>query len=513
MVQTVVQTFGVEAGLDKQEKENVVGEEGGLEAGLDRVESWLHADTGGLDKEEMENVVGEACGSAKHAINLDDFPSPSVNMILPNPNLSVIFMEAADPNVCYKNNDMKISHHRSSVYTGQAIEMNRELFKELVKPTKWISNLHIDNYLDVLWKRLSSREIDLLAITIGSFVGLFALSSSSVLSFAVCWLFWFLGVMGCFVSAMLCVVGSWFPGLMCLQKEVKNITKKKMKKKEEIDLTPAVPIWEEYTEYDPLSFQPDEDALDYVSDTLVTNPRVFFDLSIDGHPAGRIVMELFADSTPDNSGELSGSLYQREGDGHCWEATPLQGFNLPPRDTWISLQGFVDHSWIPLVLISPGFTNYFRASMYFVYASDDVGPLFLFPIETVDSGWNIGGQLYRVFSGASYGHKNTPSPSPLQLHSNTCNPSKVMKTGVFNSWPDFHEQVDGFKGASYQKFNTVDEAYQAICAVQREKLSNHTSGTIEDKVLCTEPVQTKTVMLVIYIIFVFVIGVTVGKCL
>lgn len=49
------------------------------------------------------------------------------------------------------------------------------------------------------------------------------------------------------------------------QKEVKNITKKKMKKKEEIDLTPAVPIWEEYPEYDPLSFQPDEDALDYVS--------------------------------------------------------------------------------------------------------------------------------------------------------------------------------------------------------------------------------------------------------
>ncbi|KAK3204899.1 hypothetical protein Dsin_018945 [Dipteronia sinensis] len=30
----------------------------------------------------------------------------------------------------------------------------------------------------------------------------------------------------------------------------------------------------------------------------MANPRVFFDLSIDGHPAGRIVMELFADSTP-----------------------------------------------------------------------------------------------------------------------------------------------------------------------------------------------------------------------
>ncbi|KAK3224719.1 hypothetical protein Dsin_004581 [Dipteronia sinensis] len=30
----------------------------------------------------------------------------------------------------------------------------------------------------------------------------------------------------------------------------------------------------------------------------MANPRVIFDLSIDGHLAGRIVMELFADSTP-----------------------------------------------------------------------------------------------------------------------------------------------------------------------------------------------------------------------
>ena len=90
------------------------------------------------------------------------------------------------------------------------------------------------------------------------------------------------------------------------------------------------------------------------------------------------------------------------------------------------------------------------------------------------------------------------------------------KTGVFNSWPDCHEQVDGFKGASYQKFKTVDEAYEAVRAVQREKLSNHTSGSTE--VLCTEPVQTKTVTADIFfqlliIIVVFVIGVTVGKIL
>lgn len=30
----------------------------------------------------------------------------------------------------------------------------------------------------------------------------------------------------------------------------------------------------------------------------MTNPRVFFDMTIGGQPAGRIVMELFADTTP-----------------------------------------------------------------------------------------------------------------------------------------------------------------------------------------------------------------------
>ncbi|KAK0593745.1 hypothetical protein LWI29_018966 [Acer saccharum] len=35
--------------------------------------------------------------------------------------------------------------------------MNREQFNNLVKPTKWLSNLHIDSYLDVLWKRRRSN--------------------------------------------------------------------------------------------------------------------------------------------------------------------------------------------------------------------------------------------------------------------------------------------------------------------------------------------------------------------
>ncbi|KAK1592351.1 hypothetical protein Q3G72_023447 [Acer saccharum] len=112
-------------------------------------------------------------------------------------------MNAVDPSVCYKNNDnirarrwskyldspytdpMPIPKKRKKtkdsskivnenynqfisflkkkddtrVFTGQAIDMNRRQFNNLVKPTKWLSNLHIDSYLDVLWKRRSKGEV------------------------------------------------------------------------------------------------------------------------------------------------------------------------------------------------------------------------------------------------------------------------------------------------------------------------------------------------------------------
>ena len=87
---------------------------------------------------------------------------------------------------------------------------------------------------------------------------------------------------------------------------------------------------------------------------------------------------------------------------------------------------------------------------------------------------------------------------------------KGRKTGVFNSWPECHDQIDGFKGASYQKFSTVDEAYQALRSrdVQRE-LCIHTPATTE----YNEPVQTQRNFLPfpLYLIVVFVIGITVGK--
>ncbi|KAK0582850.1 hypothetical protein LWI29_030346 [Acer saccharum] len=173
-----VEMAEVEKADDKDDTGIVVGKEGGL-----------------------DNVVGESYGSAKHAINLDDFPSPCVNVVLPNLDLSVIFMNAADPSVCYKNNENVRARRRSKyldspytdpmpipkkrkrtkdlsdcvndnydrfisfmknkddtrVFTGQPVDMNREQFNNLVKPTKWLSNLHIDSYVDVLWKRRRSN--------------------------------------------------------------------------------------------------------------------------------------------------------------------------------------------------------------------------------------------------------------------------------------------------------------------------------------------------------------------
>ncbi|KAK3198331.1 hypothetical protein Dsin_021746 [Dipteronia sinensis] len=160
-----------------------------------------------------------------------------------------------------------------------------------------------------------------------------------------------------------------------------------MKKKEEIDLTPAVPIWEEYPEYDPLSFQPNEDALDYV--TLVKASPILFLASKQMHRKEDFGLV----------GLFTGFIW-------AWAAIPPSAQQLNPA-----------------------------GSHYFAYMAKK--------------------SVYVVFKG--------------------------RKAGVFNSWPNCHEQVNGFKGASYKKFNTVDEAYEAIRAVQLEKLSNHTSGTTEDK--------------------------------
>jgi len=55
------------------------------------------------------------------------------------------------------------------------------------------------------------------------------------------------------------------------QKELKKNTKKNTKNKK--DLTPSAPIWEQYPEFDPLSFQPDDDTLNYVSGSDLLYPQ------------------------------------------------------------------------------------------------------------------------------------------------------------------------------------------------------------------------------------------------
>ncbi|KAK3206748.1 hypothetical protein Dsin_020794 [Dipteronia sinensis] len=134
-------------------------------------------------------------------------------------------------------------------------------------------------------------------------------------------------------------------------KEIKKNSKKK--KNDRSPSPPAVQIWEDYPEFSPLSFQPDDDILNYVrgnelfytepcnsygafmlkfselmlsghhlpwkdtfgqkdiptiqkamaldifnNDTLMVNLRVFFDISICGHPEGRTAIEFFSNSTP-----------------------------------------------------------------------------------------------------------------------------------------------------------------------------------------------------------------------
>ncbi|KAK3204470.1 hypothetical protein Dsin_018516 [Dipteronia sinensis] len=96
---------------------------------------------------------------------------------------------------------------------------------------------------------------------------------------------------------------------------------------------------------------------------------------------------------------------------------------------------------------------------------------------------------------------------------------KGRRTGVFNSWPECHEHVDGFPRESYQKFNSTDEAYKAISS--RFGHSSHSwlessvnveekesSVNVEEKV--SEKSQSTSVMLFSFL-FVFIFGVIVGK--
>ncbi|KAK2655070.1 hypothetical protein Ddye_008122 [Dipteronia dyeriana] len=96
-----------------------------------------------------------------------------------------------------------------------------------------------------------------------------------------------------FDGCWLPVVYEKFDGDTTIEENVETLSEK----------VPGEAFWEDYPEYDPLSFCLDNDTPDYVLSSQHTLnldglwSRVFFDLSIGEHPAGRIVMELFTNST------------------------------------------------------------------------------------------------------------------------------------------------------------------------------------------------------------------------
>ncbi|TXG47719.1 hypothetical protein EZV62_027013 [Acer yangbiense] len=145
-----------------------------------------------------------------------------VNMVLPNPDLSVIFMNAGDPSVCYKNNDNIRARSRSKYLDSPYTDLMPIPKKR--KRTKDLSDCVNDNY---------DRFI--------SFGGT--------------------GTYDEIVSP------HSVDTLFCSSSTISTST---------FHYTFSL----------------------FVVDTVMGNPRVFFDLSIDGIPAGRMVMELFADSTP-----------------------------------------------------------------------------------------------------------------------------------------------------------------------------------------------------------------------
>ena len=88
---------------------------------------------------------------------------------------------------------------------------------------------------------------------------------------------------------------------------------------------------------------------------------------------------------------------------------------------------------------------------------------------------------------------------------------KGRKTGMFNSWPECHEQVDGFPGAAYKKFNSTDEAYKAITSrsVSPSHYRSECSLNVEEKV--SNKSQTTGGVMLFLFLFVFIFGVIVGK--
>ena len=82
---------------------------------------------------------------------------------------------------------------------------------------------------------------------------------------------------------------------------------------------------------------------------------------------------------------------------------------------------------------------------------------------------------------------------------------KGRKTGMCYSWPECQAQVDGFPGATYQKFKSTDEAYKAITAYVHPQNSIE---SLEENV--SQKVHSTRYMLFLFIV-VFFIGAIFGK--
>ncbi|KAK3221410.1 hypothetical protein Dsin_008435 [Dipteronia sinensis] len=190
-------------------------------------------------------------------IVVDDYPSPAVNMLVPNSDQSVIALDKADPNVEYKDQD-KIRVRK--VYVGQMQQyMFRQDFKEIADKNEWMSNPHIDSYMDILWRRRSTGIANYL----------------QNITFAPCTFF-----------VQLKKVWSLEMERIQIERNVKEIERTALKTENEaihgqpkgrkkILPTPQVlEVWDEYPEFLPLEFEPEEHFCTYVrgDDSLYNVP-------------------------------------------------------------------------------------------------------------------------------------------------------------------------------------------------------------------------------------------------